>query len=224
MDGSAKLSASHDAPTEHARGTGRVGARGRTGSSVLVSMMKMLLPALALVLIALVILWPQLLPQDTIMGAAKISITDIDTSRMANPRFVGVDEQNRPYEIVAREALQQSDATDIVLLDHPQGDITLEDDTWLSLSAETGIWHRLEQVVDLSGGVDLFQDEGHHLSSESARIDIPNGSVQSSSPTIGQGPSGVVEGEGFQLRDRGARIEFTGKAKAVLSAVSTGER
>ncbi len=196
--------------------------RPRVRSSVLVAWMKMLLPATALVLIALVILWPQLLPQDGLLGGAKVTVSDVDTSRMANPRFVGVDEQNRPYEIIAVEALQQGGENDIVLLESPQGDVTLEDDTWLSLSAANGVWHRTEEIVDLSGGVELFQDEGHHLSSDTAHVDIPNCSVGSDSPTVGHGPSGMVEGEGFRLRDRGARIEFTGKAKAVLTGAATG--
>lgn len=182
----------------------------------------MLLPATALVLIALVILWPQLLPQDGLLGGTKVKVSDIDTSRMANPRFVGVDEENRPYEIIALEALQQSGDGDIVLLEKPQGDVTLEDQTWLSLSAANGVWHRAKEVVDLSGSVELFQDEGHHLTSDTAHVDILNGSVISDTPTVGHGPSGMVEGEGFHLRDRGARIEFTGKAKAVLNGAATG--
>jgi len=180
--------------------------------------MKMLLPATALVLIALVILWPQLLPQDATLGTARVPVADVDTSRMSSPRFVGVDEAYRPYEIVATEAMQQSDNEDVVHLTLPQGDITLDDGTWITLTAGTGVWHKTAETVDLAGGVDLFHDEGHTLTTSEATIDIPNGSATSLRPTVGHGPSGVIEGEGFRLKDRGARIEFTGKAKAVLAA------
>ena len=65
--------------------------------------------------------------------------------------------------------------------------------------------------------MNLFHDEGHQLSTDTARINIPEGSAESSVRTVGQSPSGVVEGEGFRLHERGARIMFTGRAKAVLN-------
>ena len=47
------------------------------------------------------------------------------------------------------------------------------------------------------------------------------GTAESDDATSGQSPGGNVQGEGFRLFDRGARIVFTGKAKAVLYGSGT---
>ncbi|MDE0812147.1 MAG: LPS export ABC transporter periplasmic protein LptC, partial [Alphaproteobacteria bacterium] len=70
--------------------------------------------------------------------------------------------------------------------------------------------------VDLSGGVTLFYDRGYQFTSESARVDLRSGTAEGRQPVIGHGEGGSVEGEGFELFDRGARIIFTGRSKAVF--------
>ncbi|GHD64009.1 hypothetical protein GCM10017083_55120 [Thalassobaculum fulvum] len=192
-------------------------------SSRLVAAMKMLLPAIALCLIALVVVWPQLLqdPIDTI-GGKRISSSDADTLRVANPRFVGVDEKDRPYEIIAASARQESESADAVYLDRPQADMMTESGAWITLTAGSGVWHKRVETVDLGGGVAVYHEAGHQLASDTARVNFGDGSATSDTPTTGQSPTGNVTGEGFRLYDRGARVVFTGKARAVLYGSGTG--
>lgn len=191
-------------------------------SSRLVAAMKMLLPAIALCLIALVVVWPQLLQHGDIMRGPRIASSDADTLRVANPRYVGVDEKDRPYEIIADAARQESESADEVQLDNPQADLMTESGAWMTLTASTGLWHKREELVDLGGGVAVFHEAGHQLASETARINLGEGTAMSEDPTTGQSPGGNVAGEGFRLYDRGARIIFTGKAKAVLYGSGAG--
>ena len=186
--------------------------------------MKMLLPAIALCLIALVVIWPQLLQVSDSFKGPRIAASDADTLRVANPRFVGVDEKDRPYEIIADTARQESESADDVYLDGPQADMMTETGAWMTLTAATGVWHKRAESVDLGGGVAVFHEAGHQLASDTARIDLGEGTAASDDPTTGQSPGGNVSGEGFRLYDRGARIMFTGKAKAVLygSGIGTG--
>lgn len=194
------------------------------GASRLVAAMKMLLPAIALCLVALVVIWPQLLrdPRDVVLGGKPITSSDADTLRVANPRYVGVDEKDRPYEIIADSARQESESANDVHLERPQADMLTESGTWMSLTASTGIWHKRDEAVDLAGGVAVYHEAGHQLAADSARIDLGDGTASSDEPTSGQSPGGNVVGEGFRLFDRGARIVFTGKAKAVLYGSAPG--
>ena len=185
--------------------------------------MKMLLPAIALCLVALVVIWPQLLrdAQDIPLGGKPINASDADTLRVSNPRYVGVDEQERPFEIIAASARQESESANAVHLQKPQADMITDKGDWVSLTAGEGIWHKREDVVDLSEGVSVFHEAGHQLLSDTARINLKAGTAESDDQTHGQSPGGNVEGEGFRLYDRGARIVFTGKAKAVLYGSGT---
>lgn len=190
---------------------------GSARSSRTVAAMKMLLPAIALCLVALVVIWPQLLQnKGALLHGRPITPSDADTLRVANPRFVGVDEKNRPYEIIAESARQESESADNVQLTQPQADMMTDSGAWITLTAGRGVWHKREESVDLAGGVAVYHEAGHQLVSDTARIDIKAGSAESDAPTTGQSPGGNVAGEGFRLYDRGARIVFTGKAKAVL--------
>ena len=200
---------------------GRTAAR----ASRLVAAMKMLLPALAITLVALVVIWPQLggNPADIPMDNGRITVEDVDTLRMSNPRFVGLDENDQPFEIVAVTATQTGDDSDSVELEAPQADMTSDDGSWISLNASHGVWRKDVGVVDLSGGVALFHDAGHQLSTEAATVDMETGTVISDIETHGQSPGGSIVGEGFRAFDRGARIVFVGRSRAVLySAGSDG--
>lgn len=190
-------------------------------SSRVVAAMKMLLPAIALCLVALVVIWPQLLEQNQLKGP-RITTSDADTLRVANPRYVGADENNRPYEIIAESARQDSESADDVHLDKPQADMMTENGAWVSLTAGSGVWHKRDEAVDLAGGVAVFHEAGHQLASDTARIRFGEGVAESDTPTTGQSPGGNVTGEGFRLYDRGARIVFTGKARAVLYGSGVG--
>lgn len=193
-----------------------------TRSSRVVAAMKMLLPAIALCLVALVVIWPQVLEQREVLSGQRITTSDADNLRVASPRFVGVDESNRPYEIIADSARQESESADDVHLDRPQADMMTESGDWMTLTAGSGVWHKRQDAVDLAGGVAVFHEAGHQLASDTARIDLGGGTARSDAPTTGQSPGGNVTGEGFRLYDRGARIVFTGKARAVLHGSGTG--
>ncbi|MDF1792479.1 MAG: LPS export ABC transporter periplasmic protein LptC [Thalassobaculaceae bacterium] len=185
----------------------------------------MLLPALAITLVAMVLIWPQFgrNAADIPVDQAPVTLEDVDTLRMANPRFVGLDENDRPFEIVARTAIQVGENGQAVELDHPQADMINEDGTWVSLNAEEGIWFKDASVVNLTGGVSLFHDAGHQLLTEEAMIDMGPGNVFSEVPTQGQSPGGTIQGEGMQSLDRGARIIFTGRSRAVLYSTGSSE-
>lgn len=187
--------------------------------------MKMLLPALAITLVALVLIWPQIgrNTADIPVIDAPTSLEDVDTLRMANPRFVGLDENDRPFEIVAESATQVGENGQAVELDRPQADMINEDGTWVSLNAQEGVWFKDASVVNLYGGVSLFHDAGHQLITEEAMIDMGPGNVFSEVPTQGQSPGGTIRGEGMQSLDRGARIIFTGHATAVLYSTGADE-
>jgi len=157
-----------------------------------------------------------------VLRGKPIKPSDADTLRVANPRFVGVDEKDRPYEIIAASARQEHESADDVQLEQPQADMTTDSGEWVTLTAGNGVWHKRSEAVDLAGGVSVFHEAGHQLASESARIDLGAGTAESDAPTTGQSPGGNVAGEGFRLYDRGARIVFTGKAKAVLYGAGAG--
>src|SRR5690606_34581276 len=114
------------------------------GYSRMVFLMKVLLPSIAVVLVGLVLAWPELISDDGRfrLNAVRIDQRDAETLRMVNPRYVGTDDRNQPFTVTADVATQSSGNADLVALDHPKADIALEDGSWVALTASDGLYHR----------------------------------------------------------------------------------
>jgi lipopolysaccharide export system protein LptC len=140
----------------------------------------------------------------------------VDKLTMSNPRFEGIDDRDRPFTVTADEASQVKDDTDIVELKRPQADMTMEDGTWLALSADTGRYLREAQQLSLEGSVSLFQDRGYELHTDRVSIDFNAGTAESSSRVFGQGPVGELSGSGLKLSEKGAVIQLLGESRILF--------
>ncbi len=191
----------------------------RNRYSMFVGFMKVLLPALAAALMLLVVAWPQFTIDDSgfRLSVSKLAPDQADSLTMLNARFDGLDDEERPYTLTADMATQSDSDKDLVELELPKADITLEDGTWLALTARSGEYRQKSRILDLTGSVSLFHDQGFELRTEAARIDLVKGRAEGAQPVQGQGGAGLIQAEGFRVLDRGARIIFTGKAHMIVN-------
>jgi lipopolysaccharide export system protein LptC len=176
------------------------------------------LPVLAAGLIALLAFWSQIRIEEGRfrIGSASIAPTDIDRLSMVNPRFQGIDDQNRPFTVTAAEASQVKGNDDLIDLVRPQADITMENGSWMAVSADSGRYQRSTRQLQLDGRVSLFQDQGYELHVDSIAVDFAAGNAVSNTAVIGQGPAGELSGEGLKVAGKGAVIELTGKSRVLL--------
>ncbi|MHA1597086.1 MAG: LPS export ABC transporter periplasmic protein LptC [Alphaproteobacteria bacterium] len=183
-----------------------------------VTWMKILLPGVALLLIVLVVAWPHMKLQDTRfrIGFSALKAGDDEDPSMINPRFLGTDKERQTFSVTADIAKNLLNNKKSVELEMPKADIALDDGTWLVLTAETGIFTRAEETLELRGSVNMFHDSGYEFRTERADVDLTNGTATGDVPVIGQGPFGVLSAEGFRLIDKGKTIYFTGQSKLVM--------
>lgn len=183
-----------------------------------VSVMRMLFPAAAVVLIAMVAIWSQWSSVETGLkiGFNRIYPEEAKTLQMVNPRFSGTNDKGRPFMLTADQARRASPGADSILLTNPKGDIITDSGAWLALSAAHGTYAQKKKTLDLSGGVELFHDAGMHFTTATARIDLQAGTVEGNDPVTGSGPSIEVTGQGFKVLNGGQTVIFTGKSKALL--------
>jgi lipopolysaccharide export system protein LptC len=196
-------------------GASRRLSRPSMGYSRFVGWMKLLLPAVAIALLLLVVAWPRI---QAGLDRLKLSFTRLDLSeardlRMVNARFSGLDKRHRPYVLTADVARQMPDRNDLMALEGPKGDITLQNGAWLAITSYTGVYLTQGQLLDLFGDVKLFHDRGYELTTDTAHIDMTAGTAEGHDPVQGQGVFGDITSEGFKLLDHGQTIIFTGKAK-----------
>ncbi|MBV8536006.1 MAG: LPS export ABC transporter periplasmic protein LptC [Alphaproteobacteria bacterium] len=183
-----------------------------------VALMKVIFPAAALGLAALVLFWPQINPLQGRfrLKPVQVSIDDLSNLRMMSPRVLGTDKKNEPYTITAELATQAAGGSDVTDLKAPKGDISLTDGSWIEMNAEQGQYNKKTRVLDLWTHVNVFHDSGYELRTERAIADLGQGSVTGDDPVEGHGPDSSVQGEGFRIYDKGGRIVVTGKSKLVI--------
>lgn len=180
--------------------------------------MKYLLPTAAAILVAVVVAWPQFEWDGTRSEPSEWQVEpeEAENLSMTDPRYVGVDEQERPFVVTADGARQISPDTERVALTNPKGDITLSDGAWVAVTAREGIFDRDTYELDLFGGVEVFHDEGYTLTSESVHVDLRTGTATGDQPVTGHGPGGSLAGEGFRVLDRGDTIVLSGRSSMLI--------
>ncbi len=182
-----------------------------------VRLAKFLFPVLGVGLLVGIAVWPEI---GRMEDSARVSFRRViqaqpDAVRLVEPRYQGVDEQNRPFTVTA-DVAAQTDAPDIVDLSQPRADILLTDGSWVLLESRDGRFDKARNLLDLSGDVTLWQDGGNMLVTATANVQLGEGSASGNSPVAAQGPFGTLVSEGFRLTERGQVVVFTGRARAVL--------
>jgi lipopolysaccharide export system protein LptC len=187
---------------------------------IMITLTKLLLPALALTLLASIALWPEFdRAKEQARQAFRRVSSEIEGAQLIDARYHGVDEKGRPYTLTAATA-QQAGPSKVNLTD-PKGDITLQNGTWLMLQAKQGVFIQHANQLDLSHDVTLYRDDGTTLVTGSASIDMKNGAAAGAESVHAEGPFGTLDAQGgFTLLDKGATIQFAGPAHLVLNAAS----
>jgi lipopolysaccharide export system protein LptC len=199
-------------------GQRRAVARPSGRYSRLVGMLKLVLPLVAAALLLLVGAWPQIQASFERIALPRIDQREAHDLRMLNARYTGLDRRNRPYVVTAEVARQTPNKDDLLSLEGPKADITLQNGAWMALTSDTGMYQSQAQLLDLFGQVNIFHDRGMTFASDSAHIDLAQGTAEGNEPVAGHGPSGELTSEGFRMLDKGDVIIFTGRARMLVNS------
>jgi lipopolysaccharide export system protein LptC len=113
-------------------------------------------------------------------------------------------------------AAAAADNENVINLETLIADMTMGDGAWVAVQADKGVYHRDAGTVDLSGNVTLFHDTGLSFETDAATVDLKNDLASGNQPVEGQNPDGQLAAEGFEVRDRGQTIVFTGRSHLKL--------
>lgn len=193
------------APNKHLR---RWKRRSRT-----IAVLRKVLPAAIVLLIlgmASQVIWNSLAAKK---GEAREQSAPI---RMINPRFQGRDEQGRSFMIAAREARRDDKDLTKIVLDHPNVALAPETATPSRVSAASGVYTESDRILRLDGAVRIEDGDGYRFASDGAIVDTKAGTVVGAGSMIGDGPSGQMTADSYEVQDRGDRMIFKGGVRAVI--------
>ncbi|MBV8912726.1 MAG: LPS export ABC transporter periplasmic protein LptC [Acetobacteraceae bacterium] len=181
---------------------------------------KLLLPVLAVLLLASIAAWPEIakMTEQGRVAFRRAFSVDPDSGRMREPRYHGVDQRGRPYTLTATWASQTG--PNRIELGDPKGDMVLESGNWLQVEARNGVFIQHSELLDLSKDVVFYRDDGTVMRTQTAAVDIKQGAAASNDKTHAEGPFGVLDAQGFTLLDKGNAIQFQGPARLILNGSS----
>jgi LPS export ABC transporter protein LptC len=135
---------------------------------------------------------------------------------MLNPRYAGVDRENRPYVVTSAIGRQASDRDDLMSLERPRAEMTMHNGALVVVTAATAMYQSQAQLLDLFGDVNLVRDDGTRFVTNTAHVDVAADSATGTDPVTGHGPSGDITARGFRVLDKGNTIVFTGNSNLLL--------
>lgn len=134
-----------------------------------------------------------------------------------NLRLSGVDTAERPYSLTSDKVTYAPNASHLVDLDKPQGEITLKDGAWLAGKAIHGRYDMDAKKLWLGGNVQFFHDEGYEFMTDEAQVDMKQNTAWGDDPVEIQGAFGTIKGKGFKILDKGKIFVIEGHAEAKLN-------
>lgn len=190
-----------------------------------VDLMKFLLPATALVLVGLVVLWPHLMGGygSMIVPMLMRDAIGIDEAMiMHQPRYSGRTRNADPYEVVAEAATLDPDKPNRILLDRLVANLHRSGSSDLQLTARSGVFYRAIQKLNLDGDIELTTSDGYRFQTQSAQISLARGRVTGEQQIQGNGPAGTLEADRFDIRDGGNVLRFEGRVRVTVEPGSPG--
>lgn len=184
---------------------------------VVVVSTKWLLPILAVALLSLIAVWPEMarVAEESRIAIRRMSAALADGATLVNPHYRGTDARGRPYTLTADSATQAG--TERFNLVSPKGDAALEGSRWMMVQSKAGVFLQHRDQLDLSGDVQIYRDDGVTIRTQSAAVDFKAGAAASGERTHAEGPFGQLDAQGFTLLDKGSAIQFQGPSRLILN-------
>lgn len=192
-----------------------------------VAAMKLVFGVSALLLVTLVLAWPDLTGQDQggrVQPAAPAGSHPAEAPSMeerANfsvdkARYFGVDELGRKFDITAEGAHNVDNDPRRINLKKPQARLTMEDKRELDLAASQGRLEANGKRLTLDGGVTVSHSDGYQVTTQDASVDLDKGIAEGDQPVVGTGDFGRLEAEGFRIQEKGDVVSLSGSSRLLL--------
>jgi lipopolysaccharide export system protein LptC len=185
--------------------------------SAMVAVLRFSLPVFAVALAGL-----YFLPRNIVIetGGKQVTIKEIDLSggglKMVNPRMKGVDEKRGVYDVQAAYAVQQVANPDLMNLHEINADITNPTGQKTTLTAPTGIFERVKQVLTFDNGAVIGGDAGFAGKLKTATAYMQEHKVVSKDPVDLYFHKNNITSDTMTLYSSESRAIFEGRVKVHL--------
>jgi lipopolysaccharide export system protein LptC len=141
------------------------------------------------------------------MGIPVISGTKIT---METPHVAGYTQDQRPYELWAKTAIQDLTDPDRVELATLRAKVQMEDRSTMTLDARTGLFDNKQQTLDLHKDIFLQTESGYEARLSQAFVDMGKGIVTSEEHVDVKLTNGTLTSDRLRITGGGEVVRFEG--------------
>jgi lipopolysaccharide export system protein LptC len=179
-----------------------------------VRFMRFAIPAVILIIGAVLVTATYFNPFKRLMKAFPIDPGTVTWSgtkiKMEMPRLTGFTNDQRPYELTARGAVQDLTRLEVLELEEITAKVELKDGQRVNLTAVNGVYDTKAEVLKLNDHITIDSTSGYEGRLSEATIHISNGNIVSESPVEVKLPSGTLHANRMEVKENGAFIKFGG--------------
>ncbi len=165
-------------------------------------------------------------PDDIFLDDLKDISASAGDRRMANPRFAGVDDKGKPFEITAASALQTPADQNLVELESPRA-VQGDGDATTVVTADKGLYQSKANLLELTDNVTLAHDIGadtYVLRTPDATISIKDEVVTSNNGINGESNDGsALRADRMKSYNSEGRVVFEGNVRMRIYPKSSQE-
>ena len=179
-----------------------------------VDVMKLLLPAFAVVLVAALVGYSALYQTPADIAKTFGDIRKMgEHLEMTKPVLTFTDKQSRNFVVQATTATQIQGSNNRWQLSSIQAKMQPREGALVHLTSQSGVLDTEQQQMDLAGDVLVTTEDGRRFEARTAHVDFGKGDVTSEEPVRAATPGGTVESDRFRLTESGKRIFFDGRVR-----------
>jgi lipopolysaccharide export system protein LptC len=209
-------------PRASGRGA-RSGARhAASRHSRMVRSLKVVLPALAIVVAAALGVQAALYSYAPNLNLPAVLFSK-DGLTMVEPRLSGRS-NDRAYEVTAARAVQSLDDTKKVRLERVDGRVEMANGQWAKIESKRGLYNGGKETLRLEDGLTIVTSQGYRAATDAADLDLQSGRMTSAVPIRIEGPSGSINAGGVDITENGQTILFTGGVRMTILSMGGAEK
>ncbi|USI74166.1 LPS export ABC transporter periplasmic protein LptC [Sphingomonas morindae] len=184
-----------------------------SGHDRLIAVARVVLPALALVLVLVLALTPVTTGHEISFVLSKNRVaTAPERMRVTRALYRGEDDSGQPFALSAASAVQARSADPVVQLKTLRARIGLAGGP-ATLTAPTGAYNMDNQKVALNGAVQFRSQDGYHIDTHDVDLDMKTRALSSRTPVTGRMPLGTFSADRMQADLDARSVVLTGNAR-----------
>ncbi len=179
---------------------------------------KRALPAFAFLLASVMIAWPAFNEQKDKFTLATKEATDVQTgnSDMTAVRYFSKDSEENPLTITSQTVRELDKTRKIIALTRPTAKYIMSDGVILTGETSYGLIFQNDKYLYFEDRVDGATDTGYQAISEKIVCDYNAGTLASEQDVFIKGPAGMLQANGFYIKEHGNYLFFKGYTSTLL--------